>query len=144
MKKLTGITVVTNGFEVCRQLMNQTQDLYFIGGFVDKRDEACRGKYALQQLKMMHFDVGFFACSGLGEDGVLSGYTDSGSLIVQTALESCDKRVFLCDSSKLFLRRIHAICSLTDVDEVICMEPLPEKLRRMVGINRPEKTEEVR
>ena len=40
-------------------------------------------------------------------------------------LERADERIFLCDSSKIGLRRTFRLCSREDVSRILCPVPLP-------------------
>jgi DeoR/GlpR family transcriptional regulator of sugar metabolism len=40
-------------------------------------------------------------------------------------MERAKRRVFLCDSSKIGVRRVFTLCKKEDVDDIICDVPLP-------------------
>ena len=43
-------------------------------------------------------------------------------------LRHAKKRVLLCDSSKLNRVYLNNLCHLSEVDEIICEQPLPKSL----------------
>ena len=130
------ITVVTNSITACQMLIDLRIKTYCVGGLVDAGDEAMRGKYAEDFIRSVQIDQAFFSCSSLTEDGRLGGHHESAVSFLQTLLRHSTQRIFLCTHNKLGRTCMHTLCTLRDVDAVICDQPLPEALMQMVGANR--------
>lgn len=129
-------TAVTNSLFLCRQLMQLHISTYCLGGRINELDEAIRGPYAEHSLRQFHFDLCFFSCTGLSEEGILSGRLEEGVSFLQAVLRQSEKTVFLCTSSRLNKTCPYVVCSLADIDTVICDAPLPPALNTMVGSQR--------
>lgn len=130
------ITVVTNSITGCQQLMEKNIPTYCVGGLLESRDSALRGKYAEDFIRSIQIDQAFFSCSALSNDGQLGGHHENAVSLLQVLLQQSAQRVFLCTHAKLGRSCMHTICSLRDVDRVICDHPLPPALEEMVGANR--------
>ena len=130
------ITVITNSITACQQLMDLNISTYCVGGLVESRDGAMRGKYAEEFIRNVHIDLAFFSCSSLSSDGQLGGHHESAVSFLQLLLKQSSRRIFLCTHTKLSRSCMHTICTLRDVDAVICDQPLPDELLKLVGKNR--------
>lgn len=73
-------------------------------------------------------DICFFSCRGLSEDGMLTDNSIEENRLRRVMLRHARKKVFLCDSSKIGKKYLNNLCSLEDVDEIICDEKIPDKI----------------
>lgn len=108
-----------------------------IGGEMHPRDGANYGSYAERMVSQMHAEIFFFSCGGLSESGEMTGYYEKGDSFLRTALPQAARRIFMCDSAKLGKVFPHHLCTVEDVDVVLCDKPLPEKNMERIGRNRP-------
>ena len=59
------MTVITNGFEVARELaQNPTNAVILIGGVVNNNSSSVTGLLSEQIIAEMHVEKAFFSCSG--------------------------------------------------------------------------------
>lgn len=130
------VTVVSNSLSVCQQLSEMNIRTYCVGGLVDRRDDAMRGKYAEDFIRSVQIDQAFFSCTALTNDGMLGGHNEQAVSFLQTLLTRSRQRIFLCTYNRLGRSCMHLLCSLGDVDAVICDQPLPSNLLEQVGKNR--------
>ena len=130
------ITVITNSIPGCQQLMEKGIPTYCVGGLLESRDSALRGKYAEDFLRSVQIDQAFFSCSALSEDGQLGGHHENAVSLLQVLLKQSAQRIYLCTHTKLGRSCMHTICSLRDIDHVVCDKPLPPALQEMIGANR--------
>lgn len=130
------ITVITNSITGCQQLMEKGIATYCVGGLVESRDGALRGKYAEDFIRSVQIDQAFFSCSALSDEGYLGGHHESAVSLLQILLRQSAQRIFLCTHTKLGRSCMHTICSLRDIDHVICDQPLPVHLQELIGVNR--------
>lgn len=130
------ITVITNSVSACRALMDLQIKTYCVGGLLDQNDNAFRGKYAEDFLRCVQIDQAFFSCSSLSYEGHLGGHNERAVSFLQTLIQQSAQRIFLCTYNKLGRSCMHTLCTLRDIDEVICDQPLPDELMQMVGKNR--------
>ncbi len=69
--------------------------------------------------------------------GEMTGYYEKGVSFLRTALSQAARRIFMCDSTKFGKVFSHHLCTVEDVDVVLCDKPLPEKMMERIGRNRP-------
>ncbi len=130
------ITVVTNSVLLSQQLCELKINTYCTGGHININDMALRGSYAEEFLRKMRFDMAFFSCSGLSDNGWLSGHMEEGVSFLKTLIEQSDMRVLLRISRKIGASCAHQLCNLGDIDEFITDQPMPEHFADMIGRNR--------
>lgn len=130
------LTVISNSLAVCQRLVEMRIRTYCVGGLIDEKDNAMRGKYAEAFIRSVHIDQAFFSCSSLSREGCLGGHHERGVAFLQSLLQQSRERIFLCTLDKLGRDFMHVICTLGDVDAVLCDQPLPPELLKMIGKNR--------
>ncbi|MBR5232435.1 MAG: DeoR/GlpR transcriptional regulator [Clostridia bacterium] len=130
------ITVITNSLSACQLLTEKRIKTYCVGGLVDLNDDAMRGKYAEDFIRSIRIDQAFFSCSSVSSDGVLGGHNEQAISLLHTVLHNSRQHIFLCTYNKIGRSCMHTLCSLRDIDQVICDQPLPAELAKIVGKNR--------
>ena len=90
-------------------------------------------------MKRYNADIVFFSCRGLSMDGKLTDNSIEENSLRKIMLRHGKKRVFLCDSSKVGNTYLNNLCHLSEVDEIICEQPLPERLCGVAGSSRRPK-----
>lgn len=89
------------------------------------------GEDAENTVMRYNADIVFFSCRGLSADGKLTDNSIEENNLRSVMLRQAKKRMFLCDSKKLDHTCLNTLCHLSDVDEIICEQPLPEYLCSM-------------
>ena len=130
------ITVITNSVSACHRLMELQIKTYCVGGLLDSNDDALRGKYAEAFLRSVQIDQAFFSCSSLSLDGYLGGHNERAVSFLQTLIQQSAQRIFMCTHNKLGRSCMHTLCTLRDIDVMVCDQPLPPELAEMIGKNR--------
>lgn len=103
------------------------------GGRMIPRSLSFIGEEAESVVRRYNADILFFSCRGLSMDGSLTDNSIEENSLRRIMLRQTQRKVFLCDSSKLNRRYLNNLCTLADVDEVICETPLPRELSQMVN-----------
>jgi DeoR/GlpR family transcriptional regulator of sugar metabolism len=67
---------------------------------------------------------------GLSEDGYFTDSNKEENDITKEMMKYATKKVALIDSSKIGKKYVYNLCHLTDVDEVICEEELPDYIKK--------------
>lgn len=95
------LRVITNGFEVARELaQNASNTVILIGGVVNNDSASVTGLLSEQIIAEMHIEKAFFSCSGFSvERGMTEVYFEEAQL-KRKAIESSDQVIALIDSSK--------------------------------------------
>jgi DeoR/GlpR family transcriptional regulator of sugar metabolism len=95
------LRVMTNGFEVARELaQNPSNTVVLIGGVVNNDSSSVTGLLSEQIIAEMHIEKAFFSCSGFSlERGMTEVHIEEAQL-KRKAIESAARVIALIDSSK--------------------------------------------
>ena len=116
------LRVMTNGFEVARELaQNSSNTVVLIGGVVNNDSSSVTGLLSEQIIAEMHIEKAFFSCSGFSlERGMTEVHFEEAQL-KRKAIESSRQIIALIDSSKFgkedltpFARTVQIAQLLTD------------------------------
>ena len=69
----------------------------------------------------MNYDLAFFTCDGIAEDGTVSFAREETVGLGDILLYNAQKTVLIADHSKLNQRYTYNICNTSDLDDVIVM-----------------------
>jgi DeoR/GlpR family transcriptional regulator of sugar metabolism len=96
------LRVMTNGFEVARELAHNTSNtVILIGGVVNNDSSSVTGLLSEQIITDMHIGKAFFSCSGFStERGMTEVHLEEAQL-KRKAIESSQQIIALIDSSKM-------------------------------------------
>ncbi len=96
------LRIMTNGFEVARELaQNTSNDVILIGGVVNNDSSSVTGLLSEQIIAEMHTEKGFFSCSGFSfERGMTEVHLEEAQL-KRKAIESSKQVFALVNSSKI-------------------------------------------
>lgn len=114
-----GITVVTNGIPLSIMLSEKGVKTYCTGGEIQKSSLGYAGDLAQLFVKNFNFDICFFSCHALSNDGKISDTSLEENIIRITAIKNSKKSVFLCDSSKIGLSAPYNLADTKDIDYII-------------------------
>jgi len=95
------LRVMTNGFEVARELaQNESNSVILVGGVVNNDSSSVTGLLSEQIIAEMHIEKAFFSCSGFSiERGMTEVHFEEAQL-KRKAIESAQQVIALIDSSK--------------------------------------------
>lgn len=102
------------------------------GGRMITRSLSYVGEDAERTLRGYNADIAFFSCRGLSKDGWLTDNSIEENSLRRCMLRQSRKHIFLCDSSKIGKTYLNNLCCLSEVDEIICEQPVPRQLRTML------------
>jgi len=96
------LRVMTNGFEVARELAQNTSNtVILIGGVVNNDSSSVTGLLSEQIIAEMHIGKAFFSCTGFSiERGMTEVHLEEAQL-KRKAIESSQQIIALIDSSKM-------------------------------------------
>jgi DeoR/GlpR family transcriptional regulator of sugar metabolism len=116
------LRIMTNGFEVARELAeNSSNTVILIGGVVNNDSSSVTGLLSEQIIAEMHIEKAFFSCSGFSlERGMTEVHIEEAQL-KRKAIESAARVIALIDSSKFgkedltsFASAMQITCLYTD------------------------------
>lgn len=129
------ITVVTNGYSLCRALVQRDIRVFSTGGRLLKNSEAFVGNIAQENIKNYNAGWLFFSSSSLSRDGIISDYSEEETALRLTMYARAEHSVFLCDSTKFEKSSAFCTMSLKNIDYIVCDAPLPEELLSKVSFS---------
>lgn len=94
------VTFVTNSPSHARKLVRLGYTTHVLGGELKAVTEATVGPAVLESLKNYHFTKGFFGCNGVDNYGSFLTPDVQEADVKREALQQCEKKYILCDSSK--------------------------------------------
>lgn len=95
------LRVMTNGFEVARELAQNTSNtVILIGGVVNNDSSSVTGLLSEQIIAEMHTEKAFFSCSGFSDERGMTEVHFEEAQIKRKAIESSEQIIALVDSSK--------------------------------------------
>jgi len=114
-----GITVITNGIPLSVVLAEKGVKTYCTGGEIQKSSLAYTGDFTQIFIKNFNFDLCFFSCHALDENGKISDTSLEENIVRMTAIKNSKKSVFLCDSSKIGLSAPYNLADAEDIDLIV-------------------------
>lgn len=125
MAHLRGVKIITNNLEIFSECDNMHIKLYCTGGIYSPHNHAFIGPSAERYIRDISADILFFSSQGISEEGIISDVSEEESSLRRVMIASSDRQFFLCDSSKLGVRKMFSLCSKDDITDVICDKALP-------------------
>lgn len=125
VRDLRIITNSLSAFEEISRLGGGEIRAYCTGGEFDPASRAFFGPAAERYINSISADIVFFSSQGLSTDGEISDVYEQETSLRRAMLARARRRVFLCDASKIGVRRIFTLCTKDEVDRIICDAPLP-------------------
>lgn len=120
-----GLRIFTNNLRAIELMANSDAEIYLTGGLFDRINHSFVGPAAERFLSTISADLLFFSSQGLSEDGEISDVSAIDNSLRRMMLSRAKKKIFLCDSSKLGIRRDFVLCSRHEVDTILCDKKLP-------------------
>lgn len=120
IKNIKDITVITNslaGMNVCSEYGINS---YLTGGKLNPENRSCFvGTHTEEMIKAFHADFCFFSVQSLTDEGVLYDCFENEILSRRLMIQNSEKKVFLCDKSKINHFSAYKLCDISQIDYVI-------------------------
>ena len=92
---------MTNGFEVAREMAQNTSNtVILVGGVVNNDSSSVTGLLSEQIIADMHTEKAFFSCSGFSDERGMTEVHFEEAQLKRKAIESSKQVIALIDSSK--------------------------------------------
>ena len=122
---LHNVKIITNNMGIFSECDGLDVGLYCTGGTYSPHNHAFVGAAAENYIRNISADIVFFSSQGISEDGTISDVSEEESAIRRVMIERADKKYFLCDGSKIGVRKMFTLCHKDDLTGVICNKNLP-------------------
>ena len=125
MGHLHNVKIITNNLRIFSECENPHLKLYCTGGTYSPDNHAFVGPSAENYLRGIRADLLFFSSQGIDVDGTVSDASETESSLRRVMIEHSDRQYFLCDSSKIGVRKMFTLCDKDNISGVICDKNLP-------------------
>lgn len=123
----SGAVFVTNALSHALLLAKKGFSVYIIGGKIKSITEAIVDSEAIVSLTKYNFTKGFFGTNGVSASGNLTTPDIQEADVKRYAINRCQERFVLCDSSKF--NKVSRVTFATKSDAKIITERIPDKFR---------------
>lgn len=120
-----GLRIFTNNLRATELMANSDAEIYLTGGLYDRKNHSFVGPAAERFLQSVSADLLFFSSQGLSESGEVSDVSAIDNSLRRVMLSRAQKKILLCDSSKIGIRRDFLLCTRHEIDLILCDEKLP-------------------
>lgn len=120
LKNIKNITVITNSLASMTACSEYSINAYFAGGKLSTENPSCCvGSQTEEFINSFHTDFCFFSVQSLTKDGALYDCFSSEIMPRKLMIKNAEKKVFLCDNSKLNHYSAYKLCGVSELDIVI-------------------------
>ena len=131
--QLKDVTVITSSLKMSKLLSDYTSaTVHVLGGQVYE-DFILSGHVAVRNVKEYHTDLLFFSCSGISATQGITSIEPRVIEVVRAMMERTEKKILLCDTSKINKAAPLTLCSLWTPDHVV-MDEMPCEESGLSGI----------
>ena len=102
------------------------------GGHMINKSFSYVGEDAIRTINSYNADVVFFSCRSLSDDGYLTDNSIEENQLRRAMIKKSHKSVFLCDKSKFNNTCLNNLCHISDIDEIISDETIPENILNLI------------
>lgn len=120
LRSVKDVTVITNSLAGMTLLSETGINSYLAGGQLNPENRSCCiGPHTVDFISRFYADLCFFSVQSLAKDGVLYDCFSNEISPRKIMMENSEKRVFLCDGSKVDHYSAYRLCTLSDIDIMI-------------------------
>ena len=131
--ELKNMTVITNSLKMSYKLGEHgNTTVHVLGGQVYE-GYVLSGYLAVDSVQKFHTELMFFSCSGISSSAEITSVEPKVVEVVQKMLHNSEKRILLCDTSKVGKNALLRVADLTEPDYVI-MDGLPTADPKLIDL----------
>lgn len=120
LKNIKDITVITNSLASIGVCSEYNINAFLTGGKLNPENRSCfTGSHTENMIKSFHADFCFFSVQSLTNTGILYDCFENEITPRKLMIENSEKKVFLCDNSKINHYSAHKLCDISGLDYVI-------------------------
>ena len=119
------LKIITNNHLIFSDLQSSDAIVYSTGGRFDKQNHIFLGNTAEEYVRNMTADILFFSSQAISSSGEITDVSEEETALRKVMLTRANKKIFLCDSTKIGLKKTFKLCSKDDIDEIICNQKMP-------------------
>lgn len=120
IKNIKNITIITNSITSMNACSEYGINSFLTGGHLNPENRSCLvGVHTEEMINSFHADLCFFSVQSLTPDGNLYDCFENEISPRRLMMKNSEKKIFLCDHSKLNHFSAYKLCSVFDVDYII-------------------------
>ena len=119
------VKIITNNQRIFSEAGTYPFTFYCTGGIYIKENHNFLGPAAQSYLRSVRADLAFFSSQGISEDGEITDVSEEETEFRRVMISRAEKSYFLCDSSKLGVKKTFTLCKREEITDVICDQKLP-------------------
>ena len=119
------LKIITNNHQLFAECTHPQIKLYCTGGLFNSQNNIFYGSQAEGYINNINADIVFFSSQAISEAGEISDVSEEETSLRKVMLNRAKTKIFLCDSSKLGLKKTFTLCTKDDIDVIICDKKLP-------------------
>jgi len=121
------IVVITNSTKASLISPKTGVKTFVTGGEISKTSFSYIGTFAEDFIRNFNADICFFSVCALSPDGKLTNNSTSENQLCKVMLECSKKSVLLLNSQKIGEPKLNTLCTLKDVNYVVCEKDISDK-----------------
>ncbi len=122
----SSIVLITNSAKAPLTLSDTGIKIFVSGGEIAQNTYAYVGSYSENFIRSFNADICFFSIRTLTKDGLLTDNAVLENAIRKTMLSRSRKKVLLMDSKKIGAPCINTLCSIDDIDYIVCEKDISQ------------------
>lgn len=132
LEEFKDLLIITNNAKVSFAL--GTMNIFNIstGGHMAKKTFSYVGQETINAIKNYNADVMFFSCKGLTNEGYLTDTFKEENDVRREMMKYAKKKIALIDSSKIGKKYLYNLCHISEIDEIICENELPDYIKKHI------------
>lgn len=130
LDKFKNLLVITNSAKASIELAAMSIKNICVGGCMVNKSLSYVGQQAIENIRQYNADMVFFSCKGITPDGYLTDTFLEENDIRKEMIRQAKRKVVLCDSSKIGKRYVYNLCHVSEVDDIICEDALPDYISK--------------
>lgn len=120
LKNIKNITIITNSLASMSLCSEYDINSFFAGGQLNPENRSCCiGAHTEQFIDSVHSDFCFFSVQSLTKDGILYDCFFNEVIPRQLMIKNSEKKVFLCDNSKINHYSAYKLCDISTLNYII-------------------------
>ena len=133
------LVVISNNLNIANALFgSKSKELIITGGTIRESDGEVIGENTVDYISNFKADYGIIGAPAFDEDGAILDINERAVSVGRAILNHSQKKIFVCDSSKLFKTAPYMICEISDIDIFITDKEPPEKFKKIAEKNNTE------
>lgn len=122
LSEFKSIKMVTNSVYSLLKAAQYQIDAVSIGGEYNPRDMCTVGFKAIDFLRDINIDIGFFSSSGfLPDKGIITDWNEEQTAVRKAVMKNTEIKIFLFTEEKINKSQFYTVCSGNEIDEIIML-----------------------